>query len=107
MQLRTAFLTADDSGDGELDLNEFIRAFGKVLGKGLNYKQLNQLFMRIDADSGGSVGKYLSSFTIVALLKNLSFKNELCWYICAFSDIDWNEFMNYMLIENTTLSSMK
>lgn len=75
MQLRTAFLTADDSGDGELSLKEFIAAFGKVLGKGLNYKQLNQLFMRIDADSGGTV--------------------------------DWNEFMNYMLIENTTLSSMK
>jgi len=75
MQLRTAFITADDSGDGELSLNEFIAAFGKVLGKGLKYKQLNQLFMRIDADSGGSV--------------------------------DWNEFMNYMLIENTTLSSMK
>ena len=54
---------------------QFIAAFGKVLGKGLKYKQLNQLFMRIDADSGGSV--------------------------------DWNEFMNYMLIENTTLSSMK
>jgi len=75
MQLRTAFISADDSGDGELSLNEFITAFGKVLGKGLKYKQLNQLFMRIDADSGGSV--------------------------------DWNEFMNYMLIENTTLSSMK
>ena len=75
MQLRTAFLTADDSGDGELSLKEFIAAFGKVLGQGLNYKQLNQLFMRIDADSGGTV--------------------------------DWNEFMNYMLIENTTLSSMK
>lgn len=75
MQLRTAFLTADDSGDGELSLNEFISAFGKVLGKGLNYKQLNQLFMRIDADAGGKV--------------------------------DWNEFMNYMLIENTTLASMK
>ena len=55
--------------------SQFISAFGKVLGKGLNYKQLNQLFMKIDADSGGSV--------------------------------DWNEFMNYMLIENTTLSSMK
>ena len=54
---------------------QFIAAFGKVLGRGLNYKQLNQLFMKIDADSGGSV--------------------------------DWNEFMNYMLIENTTLSSMK
>ena len=50
-------MTADDDGSGELNLREFIAAFGKVLGKGLNYKQLNQLFMRIDADSGGSVGK--------------------------------------------------
>ena len=28
-----------------------------MLGQGLNYKQLNQLFMKIDADSGGGVGK--------------------------------------------------
>ena len=41
----------------------------------MNDKQLRQLFMRIDADSNGSV--------------------------------EWNEFMNYMLLENQTLSSMK
>ena len=41
----------------------------------MNPKQLNQLFMKIDADSNGSV--------------------------------EWNEFMNYMLLENQTLSSMK
>jgi Ca2+-binding EF-hand superfamily protein len=75
MQLRTAFLAADKDHGGALDLDEFTLAFGKVLGKGLNKKQLNQLFMRIDADSNG--------------------------------DVDWNEFMNYMLIENNTLSSMK
>ena len=40
----------------------------------MNFKQLNQLFMKIDADSGGSV--------------------------------DWNEFMNYMLMEKQTLSKM-
>jgi WD40 repeat protein len=41
----------------------------------MNQKQLRQLFMRIDADSNGSV--------------------------------EWHEFMNYMLLENQTLSSMK
>ena len=60
MQLRTAFLAADKDHGGALDLDEFTTAFGKVLGKGLNKKQLNQLFMRIDADSNGDVGKYLS-----------------------------------------------
>lgn len=38
-------------------------------------KEFNQLFMKIDADSNGSV--------------------------------EWNEFMNYMLLENQTLSNMK
>ena len=75
MQLRTQFLKADDDGSGELELPEFISNFGKVLGKNLSYKELNQLFMRIDADSNASV--------------------------------DWNEFMNYMLIENATRSLMK
>jgi len=41
----------------------------------MNEKQLRQLFMRIDADSNGTV--------------------------------EWHEFMNYMLLENQTLSSMK
>ena len=45
-----------------MDPEEFTAAFGKVLGKGLNKKQLNQLFMRIDADSNGDVGKYFMSF---------------------------------------------
>ena len=58
MQLRTAFLAADKDSGGALDLDEFIEAFGKVLGQGLNKKQLNQLFMRIDADSNGDVGKW-------------------------------------------------
>ena len=38
-------------------------------------KEFNQLFMKIDADSNGTV--------------------------------EWNEFMNYMLLENQTLSNMK
>ncbi len=34
---------------------------------------------------------------------------QLFWKIDANSDgtVDWNEFMNYMLLENETLSSMK
>lgn len=49
-------------------------------------KQLNMLFMKIDADSNGSVGK---SRQIVN------------------HTLEWHEFMNYMLLENQTLSSMK
>lgn len=41
--------------------------------------------MKIDADSNGSVGKL-----------NLI---DFC--------LEWHEFMNYMLLENQTLSSMK
>ena len=49
--------------------------------------------MRIDADSNGDVGKYLSfNFLTSFIMTNI---------------LDWNEFMNYMLIENNTLSSMK
>ena len=40
----------------------------------MNFKQLNQLFMKIDADSGGSV--------------------------------DWNEFMNYMLMETKKIEDL-
>jgi Ca2+-binding EF-hand superfamily protein len=46
-----------------------------VIGKEMSEKEFNQLFMKIDADSNGSV--------------------------------EWNEFMNYMLLENQTLSNMK
>jgi len=75
MELREAFEAADTDKGGELEKDEFIAAFGGVLGKGMTDKQLNQLFMKIDADAGGSV--------------------------------DWHEFMNYMLLENQTLSLMK
>lgn len=75
MELREAFDVADKDNGGALELDEFIEAFGEVIGKNMNMKQLQQLFMKIDADSNGSV--------------------------------DWDEFMNYMLLENQTLSSMK
>lgn len=75
MELREAFDAAKKHKDGALELEEFMDAFGGIIGKDMNDKQINQLFMKIDADSNGSV--------------------------------DWNEFMNYMLLENETLSSMK
>ena len=75
MELREAFDIADTDKGGALELEEFIEAFGAIIGKGMNHKQLQQLFMRIDADSNGSV--------------------------------EWHEFMNYMLLEKQTLSSMK
>ena len=75
MELREAFDIADTDKGGELDLDEFKEAFGEIIGKNMNMKQLNQLFMKIDADANGSV--------------------------------EWHEFMNYMLLENQTLSAMK
>ena len=55
MELREAFEEADADGGGSLDLEEFVHAFGGVIGKNMNIKQLNQLFMKIDADAGGTV----------------------------------------------------
>lgn len=74
MELREAFDAADIDKGGSLALDEFVEAFGTVIGKDMNKKQINQLFMKIDADSNG--------------------------------DVDWDEFMNYMLLENETLSQM-
>lgn len=47
---------------------QFLASFKDVIGKEMSDKEFNQLFMKIDADSNGSV--------------------------------EWNEFMNYMLLEN-------
>ena len=75
IELREKFDRADQDHGGALELDEFVDAFGEVLGVGLSRKQLVQLFMRIDANSDGS--------------------------------IDWEEFMNYILLENESLSSMR
>jgi hypothetical protein len=75
MELREAFDIADADKGGALELDEFVDAFKEIIGKNMTPKQLNQLFMKIDADSNGSV--------------------------------EWPEFMNYMLLENQTLSLMK
>ena len=50
-------------------------AFGGVLGKNLTGEQLVHLFMKIDANSDGSV--------------------------------DWEEFTNYMLLENQACADMR
>ena len=53
-----------------------------MLGQGLNYKQLNQLFMKIDADSGGGVGK-LSSVSKLEESSFLSFADFLTIFKCV------------------------
>ena len=65
MELRELFEAADTDKGGALEIDEFIEAFGGVLGKDMNQKQLKQLFMKIDADSNGSVGKLMFSFSYV------------------------------------------
>ena len=59
MELRELFEAADTDKGGALEIDEFTEAFVGVLGKGMNEKQLKQLFMKIDADSNGSVGNFL------------------------------------------------
>ena len=58
MELRELFEAADIDKGGALEIDEFTLAFGGVLGKDMNAKQLKQLFMKIDADSNGSVGNF-------------------------------------------------
>lgn len=57
MELRELFEDADEDKGGALEEKEFTDSFKEVLGKGMTEKQLRQLFMKIDADSNGSVGK--------------------------------------------------
>jgi len=53
--LKEVFEEADDDGSGELDINEFIDKLGPHLGGNLTRDQITQLFMKIDADAGGTV----------------------------------------------------
>lgn len=46
---------ADEDGSGELDIDEFIEKLGPHLGSNLTEQQIRQLFMKIDADAGGTV----------------------------------------------------
>lgn len=50
-------MVADKDQSSGLKPKEFINAFGNVLGKGEGRKGLMQLFMSIDADAGGTIGK--------------------------------------------------
>jgi len=74
MELKAAFEKADTDHGGSLDMEEFLEAFGGVLGKNLTHEQLTHLFMKIDANSDGSV--------------------------------DWDEFTNFMLLENQAAADM-
>ena len=46
---------ADEDGSGELDIDEFCAKLGPHLGVNLKPQQVAQLFMKIDADAGGTV----------------------------------------------------
>lgn len=48
-------MQADEDGNGELDLDKFINKLGPQLGSHLTKEQIKQLFMKIDADAGGTV----------------------------------------------------
>ena len=68
MELKAAFDRADTDQGGSLDIEEFLDAFGGVLGKNLSHEQLTHLFMKIDANSDGTVD--WDEFTNFMLLEN-------------------------------------
>ena len=47
--------TADEEGTGELDMKTFKEKMAPHLGQGITDAELVQLFMKIDADCGGTV----------------------------------------------------
>jgi uncharacterized metal-binding protein len=51
----TILQAADEDGSGELDIDEFCAKLGPHLGVNLKRQQVAQLFMKIDADAGGTV----------------------------------------------------
>ena len=49
---------ADEDGSGELDIDEFCEKLGPHLGGNLTVPEIRQLFLKIDADAGGTVDWY-------------------------------------------------
>ena len=73
VELRAAFEQADVDGGGSLDVEEFIEAFGSVLGRNMTREKLALLFMKIDANSDGSVD--WDEFINFVLLENKAAAN--------------------------------
>ena len=67
-ELRKIFDHADEDGGGGLDMEEFLAAFGKIFAESLNDQELTNLFMKIDANSDGTVD--WNEFTEYMLLEN-------------------------------------
>eukprot|EP01083_Nonionella_stella_P100616 284025_1 len=74
-ELKKFFDKAEEGGSEGLGMEEFVAAFGQALGKNLAQQKLTHLFMKIDANSDGSV--------------------------------DWDEFTNYLLMENQGFDKME
>ncbi|KAL4852837.1 WD repeat-containing protein 64 [Chlorella vulgaris] len=55
VKMKRVFEEADEDGSGELDPQEFYDKLGPFLGPNLSPTQVAQLFMRIDADCGGTI----------------------------------------------------
>ncbi|GAB4819533.1 hypothetical protein N2152v2_006579 [Parachlorella kessleri] len=55
IKMKRVFEEADEDGSGELDIEEFTQKLGPHLGRHLSEAQIAQLFLKIDADCGGTI----------------------------------------------------
>eukprot|EP00887_Chlorella_sp_A99_P002238 scaffold10.g2238.t1 len=55
LNMKRIFEEADEDGSGELDPSEFYEKLGPFLGNEMTEAQISHLFMKIDADCGGTI----------------------------------------------------
>ena len=74
-RLEHLFAAADEDGGGDLDEDEFLEGFQDILGASMSPHALRQLFMRVDANSDGSVD--WEEFSNYVLLSETTGSDEL------------------------------
>ena len=61
VDIKLCLQQADAQGTGHLSIDDFCDKLGPLLGEGVSRAELVQLFMKIDADCGGTVDWYATA----------------------------------------------
>jgi len=81
---------------------QFLEAFGGVLGKNLTHEQLTHLFMKIDANSDGArAAREPAPPSAKHPTRSGADRGRR-----AAGSVDWDEFTNFMLLENQAAADM-